>query len=111
MKTAFIIITSIIFINLVTPSYSFGQNSGYLIIRVMESPDKAYSKIIVTENEQKLEVVDLEPLYYKNLEVNQIEINKILDKYKTKKYSLKYMTSGNGGNQTILVTTYIFEKE
>lgn len=110
MKTAFIL-TSFILINLVTPSYSFGQNNGFLIIRVMESPDKAYSKIIVTENEQKLEVVDLEPLYYKNLELNQLEINNILDKYSTMNYSLKYMTSGNGGLQDILVTTYIFEKE
>lgn len=110
MKTAFIIITSIILINLITPSYSFGQNNGYLIIRVMESHDKAYCKIIVTENEQKLEVVDLEPLYYKNLEVNQIEINKILDKYIDKQYNLKFMTSGSG-NQSILVTTYLFVKE
>ena len=114
MKNVFITLTLIFLTILITPSNSFAQSGGFLIIRVMESSDKGYAKIIVTENGKQVEVVDLEKHYYKNLEANQIVINNVLDNYATKEYKLKDMTSGGAGEgiySFFWVTTYLFEKE
>jgi hypothetical protein len=91
---------------------ALGQNptNGFLIINVYESySDKRYNLIIVTENENKLEEIPLQD--YKNLESNQIELNKVLTKYKNAGYSLNGITRGAVGATSIMVTTYVFEKK
>lgn len=106
-------LVSIIVLSIITmfSSYSFSQNGeGYLMIRAYESRDKGYSKIIVTENGEKIEEVELTPIYYKDLATPQIEINKILDKYESNGYELRHMTSGGDGLY-LIITTYLFKKE
>lgn len=85
------------------------------MVRVFESRDKAYNKIVVTENGAKVEEIEIEPFNYKDMSIPQIEINKILDKYVSEGYNLSKVTCGSttASNNLlgILVTTYLFKKE
>ena len=115
MKT--IAAVTICVLSILLPSQLFGQNNdkSLLIIRIYESPDKGYNKIIVTENDKKIEQIDLIPFYYKDLESNQIEINKILVKYRKAGYLLISSICGNsspavGSATLVMVTSYLFEK-
>jgi len=88
------------------------------MINSYESHDKGYSKIIVTENDKKIEEIGLEAFTAKNFDTNQIEINKVLNKYINLGYKLITSIRGsaptNNPNATFLavplVTTYLFEK-
>ena len=106
---------TMIFVITILPIYSFAQsNEGYLIVRIYESRDKGYNKIVVTENGKILEEIKLIPTYYKDLALQQIEINKVIDKYENSGYNLSMATSGGlpvGTAPGILVTTYLFKKE
>ncbi len=93
---------------------SFAQKNDLLMIRVYESMDKGYNKIVVIENDKKIEQLDLIPFYYKDLESNPIEINKILQKYKKAGYHLVSSTSGSAQVNvaaSVIISTYLFEKE
>ncbi len=90
----------------------FAQNNSLLTINTYESADKGYNKIIVIENEKKIEEVELIPFYYKDLESNQITINKILLKYRNNGFKIISEVRGSialASGATIMVTTYILE--
>ena len=88
-------------------------DDGFLIIRVYQSTDKRYNKIVVTQNGKKLEEIDLIPFYYKeDLAESQIAINNVVDKYKSRNYILDSVTSGavpSGSAVGTLVTTFLFK--
>ncbi len=116
MKTIKIIFICILFS---LSSQVFAQNSELklLTINIYESVDQGYSKIIVTENEKKIEEIQLLKFYYKDLETNQITINKLLLKYRIAGYKLTSETRGSiplttaFGTPSVLITTYLLEKE
>lgn len=103
------LLASMCFLSLILPSQLFGQDKGFLTVKVYESHDKAYHKIIVTGDGKKLDEIDLLPFSYKDLESNQITINRVLDKYSNSGYHLKASTAIASG--VLLITTYVFGRE
>jgi hypothetical protein len=88
-----------------------------LIINTYECFDAGYCKIIVTEDDKKLEEIALQTLHAKNLDQNQITITKTISKYKNQGYN--FITAVRGAapatqvvnlNIIPLMTTYLFEK-
>jgi hypothetical protein len=90
------------------------QNSRLLTITMYESTDKGYNKIIVIENDTKIEELELQSFYYKNLDSHLIEINKIIMKYRNQGYKIISEIRGTVGGTAaivpVMVTTYRLEK-
>lgn len=112
MKTP---ILAIIFIlSLAITGKSLAQsNTDIFTITVYESLDKGYNQIVVMENDQLLEKVQMAPLYYKDLEVHQAEINKVLMKYQAKGFEIVSEIRGEiiVSAASALVTTYRLQKK
>ena len=88
----------------------FAQTQGKSLLNMTtyESMDGGYSKIIVVDNDKKIEEIALAKFYYKDLELNQITINKTLLNYQEKGY--KVIAELRGAVGLIMVTTYRLEK-
>ncbi len=89
------------------------QTNVMLTVNVFESRDKAYNRIIVIENDKKIEDIELPEFYYKNLESHQIEVNKTILKYRNQGY--KIISEIRGTTQItsafpVMITTYRLEK-
>ena len=79
-----------------------------MTITVYESTDKTYCKILVFENEQKLEEIQMPQFNYRNLDSRQNIINQTLLKYMNQGY--KRESELMGGVSGVMVTTYLFTK-
>jgi len=94
----------------------FSQNIAHklLMIEIQQSSSYANNKIVVTENDLKLEEILLSTYNYKHIDSNQVKINKALLRYTELGYKLISSVRGNivtQTNDTVMVTTYLFEKE
>ncbi len=97
-----------------TKLFSQSYNPKLLMIEIHQSSSYIYNEIIVTENSVKLEEIPLSAWNYKHTDSNQITINKTLAKYLSLNYKLISSVRGTIVTQThdtIMVTTYLFEKE
>lgn len=95
-------------------SKMLAQNNTLLTINVYESTDKGYNRIIVIENDKKIEETELSPFYYKDLESHQIAANKTILKYRDMGYKIvseiRGTVGGTGYIVPVMITTYRLEK-
>lgn len=102
--------TLLIFLFLAITSMANAQSNDRLLIRIYEGNADHTSEIIVTKQGEVIETVDLSSLYKgKNYKPNQESIDRTLNKYLDSDY--KIVSSTSGGSQTVIITTYILEKE
>lgn len=89
---------------------------SFLLFNVYESADKGYAKVIITENDQKIEEFELDGFHADFLVQNQIKITSSLSRYYRLGYKLLSSSKastwiyGKHPNMTCMVTTYVMEK-
>ena len=84
------------------------------MMEIQQSANYPSNAIIVTENDKKIEQVNFSKWNIKNLDSNQVIINKVFAKYIGQGYKLISTARGSlvtPTNDTIMITTYIFVKE
>lgn len=88
------------------------QTETLLTITVYESIDKGYNRIVVVQDEKVAEEIELLPFNHKDLISHQIEINKLILKYRKSGFKLLSEIRGsisNGSGLAVMVTTYRLE--
>jgi hypothetical protein len=108
IKMKLIKVMTLFFLALVQSSYGQINQKSILTVSILESMDLSYAKIIVTDNEKKIEEIQLDKFYYKDLVSNQIKINATIQKYGNEGYQL--VSDTRGQVLGVMITTYIFEK-
>ncbi len=115
----------IILVVLFCTAFSFTSNAqdaekpekSVVLFNVYESADKGYAKVIITENDQKIEEFDLEGFHADQIEKNQIDITRALSRYIRLGYKITFTNKGSlwiygkAPGMTCMVTTYILEKQ
>jgi hypothetical protein len=119
MKTAKLFAICILTLFFSHASHAQSNEKTLLTITIYESYSEEYSKILVLENDKKIEQIRLLGLHSTTLEYNQTEVNKVLIKYRKLGYNLIstvrgscVMTDGFNAKFPLetMVTTYLFEK-
>ena len=88
-----------------------------LLFNVYESADKGYAKVIITENDQKIEEFGLDGFHADFLDQNQVKVTSALSRYYRLGYKLISNSKGSVWiygkmpHMTCMVTTYIMEKQ
>ena len=90
------------------------NEKSILLVCFYESAyDDDWNKVIVTENDKKIEEIKLTQFNFKNIETVQLEKSKVLTKYRKLEYQLisesKTNTIAKNGANVIL-TSYTFQK-
>ena len=104
----FIILAIFLFTGL-SSNNLFAQNKTLLTITVLESFVSGYNKIIVLENDKKIEEIEMLPFHYKDLDSPLIAINKTIMKYNGLGYEI--VSEIRGSITNVMVTTYRLEKK
>ncbi len=110
-----ILVTSIFIFSFIFPTKLAAQSADktLLTITIYESCLKDYNKILVFENEKKLEEVPLYKFHIDFLDLNNAETNKVLVKYRKQGYQKISEVRGGlmvTGGIIVMATTYMFEK-
>ncbi len=120
MKKQFSIIAvlaAVLMVGIMLSSFTSGRSisdtssteSGYLMVRTIETAGWWGSKIIVIHEDGKSETFYLKTISTGNLEENAIRIHAKLNEIKKLGYNM--VTSNGGSSDNGMVNTYIFEKK